>query len=420
MTIREMLRGKNIDTSKIDAHIDAVKFFSSVQSRNCDAIRSLANNGVDINTKDKDGWTALMYAVDKADKKIVRLLIELGVNVNVQDDDGQTALMNAIFINADEISRMLLRNGADVNVKDNKGQTPLMIAAYNNNKEIGELLILEGADIEATDNQGMTAFDIARRERGAKFTDYFLNTKLNQREINVKRMAFVLNDCLSVNKIGDKVFLKPFKDAFRNKYGYEINDDDLAAFARQVNKSNDRILKIIDFEILQIFPSYNQITNFILSLFDDKYRIEMQMIKDSIKQKYNCELEENDFIRIIEEFNIGDNNKIMKKENNYLVVDGIYASDPDLNRIGSAWFVSYAYYNYIDNSHKNWQGITTVEMRSSVYRNNYHNHMSWLKGIMKMDDSRLATNWIGLTSSEIKEMAKCVFLKILRDDYFKL
>ena len=109
MTIREQLQAKNINTSKIDEKQNTDKLFSAIESRNLDEIRCLINNGVDINTKDKYGETALIHATDNADKKIVRLLIELGADINSQDDEGWTALIHAIFIKSIEIAKLLIK-----------------------------------------------------------------------------------------------------------------------------------------------------------------------------------------------------------------------------------------------------------------------------------------------------------------------
>ena len=52
-----------------------------------------------------------------------------------------------------------------------------------------------------------------------------------------------------------------------------------------------------------------------------------------------------------------------------------------LSRIGAAWFVSYAYYSYIDKNHVNWEfGITikSLNSRRSKYNNSSVYHKDWL------------------------------------------
>ena len=276
MTIQEQLQAKNRDTSKIDGKINASKLFSAIESRNLDKIRCLVNNGVDINTKGEYGETALIHATDNADKKIVRRLIELGADINSQDDEGWTALIHAIFIKSIEIAKLLIKSGADVNIKDNNGQTPLMIAADFNAKEIGELLILEGADIDAVDNQGMTAFDIAHKKWGFQISDYFLNTRPIYNEIDRKRMEYIFDNCISMNNIGDTFPMLSFKKIFKDKYGYALDQNDFNFFLENLNKKNgNKVLRIINNAILQLFPSYNEFEKFLLSLFSEKNRIKI-------------------------------------------------------------------------------------------------------------------------------------------------
>ena len=61
---------------------------------------------VDINTKDNDGMTPLMYASYKSDLEIIRLLLNNGADINARRNDGKTALM---IMDAQILE--LLRNG---------------------------------------------------------------------------------------------------------------------------------------------------------------------------------------------------------------------------------------------------------------------------------------------------------------------
>ena len=51
--------------------------------------------GANVNNKDSDGVSALMYASVNCDKACVEALIEKGAEVNATDTDGVTALMLA-------------------------------------------------------------------------------------------------------------------------------------------------------------------------------------------------------------------------------------------------------------------------------------------------------------------------------------
>lgn len=116
-----------------NAHINLVKAEYSRQ------IKLLIQAGVDVNVQNYQGQTALMLASDEEE---TRILIEAGANVNLKDDLGKTALMYA------EQTKLLLDAGADVNAKDDLGFTALMFAQTS--EQMG-LLLNAGADINARD-----------------------------------------------------------------------------------------------------------------------------------------------------------------------------------------------------------------------------------------------------------------------------
>lgn len=79
-----------------------------------------------------------------------------------------------------------------------------------------------------------------------------------------------------------------------------------------------------------------------------------------------------------------------------------------LAKMGAAWFVSYAYHEKVDGSHKNWGRVSTVATRSSVYNSTREFHKLWLRYVADMSDASLEKNTIGLDGESIKEMAEAV------------
>lgn len=96
---------------------------------------------IDINTKDRNGMTALMYACSNGWLKLVEFLIENGADINMSDNEnGETALFYAVRHNFIDIVKFLLSHGADENAIDKKRQTVLRIAENKNMFEILNLL----------------------------------------------------------------------------------------------------------------------------------------------------------------------------------------------------------------------------------------------------------------------------------------
>ncbi|MBU4305228.1 MAG: ankyrin repeat domain-containing protein [Candidatus Omnitrophica bacterium] len=102
---------------------------------NIEVLGMLKKNGVDIpyfGDKNKD----IVLAVTTGDREKIKSLIDEGANVNARDKSGTTLLMKAVNNNWPDIVEMLLRKGADAAVKDKDGWTPAMHAAKDAQAEI--------------------------------------------------------------------------------------------------------------------------------------------------------------------------------------------------------------------------------------------------------------------------------------------
>ena len=100
--------------------------------------------------------------------EVKRQLSENSAIINTKDKEGDTAILKACRnCNNTNIVAFLLENGAEINDKkyrDSIGQTPLIIAAQAGCKDIVELLLRAGADIEHRNDQGENAFISATQE----------------------------------------------------------------------------------------------------------------------------------------------------------------------------------------------------------------------------------------------------------------
>lgn len=112
--------------------------------------------GVDLNTIDVSGNTALYYAALGNHVPIMVMLLQHGANPNLVVADGCTPLIGAAWGNTAAV-RALLELGADVNQAENSGMTALMWAAHGGHAGVIETLLRHGADVNARDNHGFTA-----------------------------------------------------------------------------------------------------------------------------------------------------------------------------------------------------------------------------------------------------------------------
>ena len=156
---------------------------AAVKAADVDTVRSLVDQGVDVNQTAPDGATALHWAVHRNDAGLVDLLLEAGADVSAKNrygvqpislaaengnanilealleaganpnaalPEGETVLMTAARTGNAAAIRVLLVRGADPNLRDSfRGQTALMWAAARNNADAVHALAELGADVDA-------------------------------------------------------------------------------------------------------------------------------------------------------------------------------------------------------------------------------------------------------------------------------
>lgn len=87
----------------------------------------LIRAGIDANSKDEDGMTALMWATLSGSLELVNLLLEAGANPNLTTNNLFTAIMGCARLQIDDNSRecfvALMKAGADIDATNNKGET---------------------------------------------------------------------------------------------------------------------------------------------------------------------------------------------------------------------------------------------------------------------------------------------------------
>ena len=145
-------------------------------------IKEVLTQGIDINSTNHAGYTALHRASYHGYFKAVKYLLEAGANVNAKTVDGYTPLDNATSTNHIQIVKLLISKGASFeSIRRNK-QQPIDIAERKGYTEIvKELLKMKGMYLED------------RRQNG---TPLFWAAENNHLDI----VLFLLDNGVSVNK----------------------------------------------------------------------------------------------------------------------------------------------------------------------------------------------------------------------------
>ncbi|WP_269618277.1 ankyrin repeat domain-containing protein [Zhongshania sp. BJYM1] len=121
------------------------------------------DQGVDVDTVDETGKTALWYASKRENGELVEILLGADANVLISDTNGDTPVHIAAGYSPTSLE-ILLRNSDAVsllNTANHTGNMPLHLAASHSQAKNITLLAKLGADINSRDNSGNTPLMLA-------------------------------------------------------------------------------------------------------------------------------------------------------------------------------------------------------------------------------------------------------------------
>ncbi|GFG17785.1 hypothetical protein IFM61392_10218 [Aspergillus lentulus] len=103
----------------------------------------LLENGADVHTNDKYGYTALHKAARVGDVKAVKALLEYEANVDYvgdENEDRNTALLLAVQEGHEDVVTLLLEKGANARHVNACDETALQLAESSGREEVARLL----------------------------------------------------------------------------------------------------------------------------------------------------------------------------------------------------------------------------------------------------------------------------------------
>jgi ankyrin repeat protein len=158
----EIVTPVSVNTSIPDTVLNS-RIFEAALNGQLSQLKNLIAGGFDVNTRDKDGSTALMFAAYNGHVDIIRELISKGASINLQDSNGRTALMMASSGPFPDAVKMLLDHQADPNITDrDEHYSALMYAAAEGQLEVVRILLANRADPALKDIDGDDAERFAK------------------------------------------------------------------------------------------------------------------------------------------------------------------------------------------------------------------------------------------------------------------
>ena len=180
-----------------------------------DQILSLPKKLVDLNYRDEKGNTALHYACDEGNLKIVEILLNSNCDSNVVNNKKETPLHLASKRGYFDISKKLIEKGALLNIYDGENNSPIHYVCMNNYVELLIYFLTKCPKVDTENINGKKPIDLAKdKEIKQILENYLKNEENNNKQIK--------NEIL-----GDKKQLeKPNKvdDIDTNKINFDIND----------------------------------------------------------------------------------------------------------------------------------------------------------------------------------------------------
>lgn len=160
VSVVKSLLGRGLDPNLVEPERGESGLMLAVRENSKKVLDVLLNaKGIDLETKAKNGDTALMIASYKGSQPTVAALLAKGAQVN---RSGWAPLHYAAAAGYNDIVAMLLEKSAYIDAESPNKTTPIMMAALQGHILTVKLLLDEGADATLKNAAGMTAVDIAR------------------------------------------------------------------------------------------------------------------------------------------------------------------------------------------------------------------------------------------------------------------
>ncbi len=167
LLMHSLYRGRRDLAELIATKKKALDVFEAAALGRLDRLKQcLRDDASAINSRSKDGFTALHFACFFGQPDAARLLIEKGAAVDaVAANPTQVMPLHSAASSRNlEAARLLLEHGAPANARQQAGWVPIHAAAQNGDRPMVELLLKHHADPKLANDEGKTSAMVAREK----------------------------------------------------------------------------------------------------------------------------------------------------------------------------------------------------------------------------------------------------------------
>ncbi len=154
--------------NKSDPRVDSMTW--DIESLENDKVKTLL---MEVGVDACDGYlrTALIWSAFYGNHTLLTWLIDNGANINHRDRNGDSALHFAVQQKTTDCAKTLIEKGADIEVQDNHGNTPLWraVSSSQGDTTLVNLLVDNGANLDHVANHKMTPRNLSETIGGFNF-----------------------------------------------------------------------------------------------------------------------------------------------------------------------------------------------------------------------------------------------------------
>lgn len=275
-----------------------------IRKNHVELARYLFQNGIDINARNRRGYTRLHNAIQMDDMDSVKFLVSQGADLDKLSDD-KTPLQAAEGSENYDIIKYLLENGADpvfqrpydlifdlvtngqmdmaeflvqrrpnrmsINTTDSTGRTLLTAAVKTGSIELVKFLITHGADVNSEDNLGWIPLMLAFGRNQFEIMKYLIEAGADLSVLNIIRTLEILS---TFNQLDLAAMVL-------SRINIEQKDsDNRTLLYRVVDQGLFDVTKLLVSNGAKVDVIYNDVTPLEVAMFNDDFDIALHLVQN--------------------------------------------------------------------------------------------------------------------------------------------